>query len=246
MFRFHGFGLLALVALTACGTRAPSVFEGQKNVEIFATASPSPTPSTVTETENALIPDPLPAAEGAFRNTFYYVVFEKDYSTTEPKDTKILDRAGNVLARVTKKFATDLLMEGSGKLIDGRMLNYAGRVNGQSRFHVTRHPFGRGAGNCPLVPFKTIAVDPNQIALGSIVFIDESVGMLLPDGTRHNGVWYAQDTGGAILHDRIDIFIGAKKDSGTLSRQGITHLEGLTVRILKRPDAENCAYQSPE
>lgn len=195
---------------------------------------------------NEVVPDPLPAEEGQFRNTYYYMIYEADYPASDPRTETVLDRNGNVLARVSAKFRKDLLMEGSGKLLDGRVLNYYGRVGGVSRFHVTRHEFGRGAGNCALMPFKTIAVDPSQIPLGSQIYIDETRGMKLPDGSIHNGVWYAQDTGGAILHDRIDIFIGRKKDERTLVNHRITHLKPLTIRILARPNADSCAYQSPE
>jgi len=192
------------------------------------------------------VPDPLPAEEGKFRNTYYYMIYEEDYPANETRDQAVLDRDGTVLAKVSVRFRKDLLMEGSGKLRDGRVLNYHGKIDGVARFHETKHPYGRGAGNCALAPFKTIAVDPNQVPLGSQVYIDETRGMVLPDGTVHNGIWYAQDTGGAILHDRIDIYIGRKKDEMTLVRAGITHMEGLTLRIVSRPDASSCAHQSPE
>lgn len=53
-----------------------------------------------------------------------------------------------------------------------------------------------------------IAVDPNQIPLGSkvlIVFEDEN-------RAKYNGVYTAVDTGGAINGNRIDIFFGDEKE----------------------------------
>ena len=53
-----------------------------------------------------------------------------------------------------------------------------------------------------------IAVDPNQIPLGSkvlIIFEDEN-------RAKYNGVYTAVDTGGAINGNRIDIFFGDEKE----------------------------------
>jgi 3D (Asp-Asp-Asp) domain-containing protein len=180
-----------------------------------------------------------------FRNTYYYLVEETDYSPKDPRDQEVLDPFGNVIALVSAKFKKDLLMEGSGKLLDGRVINYHGKVDETYRFHITTHPMGRGSGNCALVPFKSIAVDPSQIPIGSEVFIDQTVGMILPDGSIHDGVWYAYDTGGAILHDRVDIFVGVRRDAKALSLHGITHMEPLTIRVLKEPDLFSCVFESP-
>ena len=54
-----------------------------------------------------------------------------------------------------------------------------------------------------------IAVDPNQIPLGSkvlIVFEDSS-------RAKYSGVYTAVDTGGAINGNRIDIFFGDEKEN---------------------------------
>jgi 3D (Asp-Asp-Asp) domain-containing protein len=75
------------------------------------------------------------------------------------------------------------------------------------------HAGAKGVGNldslgCRVVAMRTAAVDRNLIPKGSILFIKETVGLLLPDGSRHDGYWYASDTGGAIKGKRIDLFTG--------------------------------------
>ena len=40
--------------------------------------------------------------------------------------------------------------------------------------------------------------DPRYIPRRTRLFIPETVGMRMPDGTLHDGYWYASDTGGAI------------------------------------------------
>jgi 3D (Asp-Asp-Asp) domain-containing protein len=182
---------------------------------------------------------------GEFRNTYYYLIFESEYPD-EPKSESLLTTDGRLITKVTKRFYKDLVMEGSGKLRDGRIANWAAKVDGTSRFHVTRHLWGRGVGNCPLVPLRTIAADPTQIPQGAVVKIDETVGMRLPDGTIHNGVWRAEDVGSAILRDRIDLFVGKKQYAKALSEHGITHLQPLTIHLLELPAADACVYQVPE
>jgi 3D (Asp-Asp-Asp) domain-containing protein len=80
------------------------------------------------------------------------------------------------------------------------------------------HAGGGGAtGNdslgCRPIPMRTIATDPRYIPRRTRVFIPETVGMRLADGTIHDGYWYASDTGGAIKGQKIDLFTGHGRGS---------------------------------
>jgi 3D (Asp-Asp-Asp) domain-containing protein len=183
---------------------------------------------------------PLPGVSARLRNTHYYTLFESDYN--DPVSAPILNPSGAKIATVSPRFKKDLLMEGSGKLKDGRVLNYATSVGGIHRYVVSPNAWGNGVGKCALVPFHTVAVDRRIVPLGSIVYIDETKGMPLPDGTLHDGVWRAEDIGSAIQNDRVDLYIGKRGWNTTLSRYKIKHLQALTVRILALPDGESCAY----
>jgi 3D (Asp-Asp-Asp) domain-containing protein len=75
------------------------------------------------------------------------------------------------------------------------------------------HAGAKGVGvldslGCKVVAMRTVAVDKNIIPKGSILYIKETVGLRMPDGSRHDGYWYASDTGGAIKGPRIDLFTG--------------------------------------
>jgi 3D (Asp-Asp-Asp) domain-containing protein len=153
-------------------------------------------------------------------STYYYVIDEEDFEG-EARTSAVKSMDGEVLALVSPRFKKALLMEGTGVLLDKRILNYVGSKLGTSRFTVIKEPFGRGSTGCSLIPFKSIAVDPKVIPLGSIVKIQETVGMILPDGTRHNGQWFADDIGQIISGRRIDLFIGREKNVSTLKKQGI-------------------------
>jgi 3D (Asp-Asp-Asp) domain-containing protein len=182
---------------------------------------------------------------GKFRNTYYYSVPESMYPNATV-DNVIKDMDDTVLAKVSTAFKKDLDIEGSGRLNDGRIVNFAGIKNKEIRYHVTIHPYGRGVGNCALSPFHTIAVDPTKIALGSVVFIDETLGMKLPDGTLHDGFWKAEDIGGAIKKDRVDLFVGEGDQGSYLEHVGIVTLKALTVRLVTAPPADSCINHDPQ
>jgi len=61
---------------------------------------------------------------------------------------------------------------------------------------------------CKVVAMRTVAVDRAVIPRRTVLFIKETVGMPMPDGSKHDGVWYASDVGGAIKGQRIDLFTG--------------------------------------
>jgi 3D (Asp-Asp-Asp) domain-containing protein len=87
---------------------------------------------------------------------------------------------------------------------------------GRSRFRRARGRFGDGAGGS-LVPFRTLAVDPRKIALGSAVYVPAArgVAITLPDGTvaHHDGWFFAGDRGGAIRGDHVDVFLGVAAEN---------------------------------
>jgi len=177
---------------------------------------------------------------GRFYNSYYYVASEADY-VRHRIDNVIRDMEGKVLARVSTAFKRAVSVEGSGKLRDGRMINYADKVKGEVRFFVTPNPWGTGAGACALEPFRTVAVDPKRIPLGAVVRIDETVGMPLPDGSIHDGLWRAEDIGGAIKENRIDLFVGERAHGPVLDRHQIFYLRALTVRLAAPPPVDSCA-----
>ncbi len=150
---------------------------------------------------------------GAFQLTYYWVTSEDDYPGT--KDTAIYDPACSVLATVTSEFASSLALEGTGRLSDGRVLNYDGSCGcprSPCFFEVDEeHPWGVGVQNRPLIPFRSIAVDSDVIAYGDRIYVVELDGVAMPGESPwgdfvHDGCVTADDTGGAIIGMHIDFF----------------------------------------
>ena len=167
---------------------------------------------------------------GLFQQTFYWLVLETEcLAPPESPAVDIYDPNGNVLATVSEDFACKLGLEGSGKLADGRVVNYWGsgsscvRTTDCSAPYYPSHncyteldgqlyPWGKGVRGRALIPFKSIATDPDVIPYGTIVYIPEWDGYQLPDGTYHDGCVRSDDTGGAIIDDHIDFFAGSEEN----------------------------------
>ena len=175
---------------------------------------------------------------GILKPSFYWVALEtKD---GQAKDQKVLDVGGNILVTISAKFLANLRLEGTGRLIDGRMLNFKARnmlPDGTSdiryRFCGADAPYGYGFNEVPLIPFRSVAIDPKVIPLGSKLYIPEAVGAPLPDGTKHDGFFYASDIGDAIQNQRIDIFTSFGDQSSVFYKVGMAHMKPVTVYLVK-------------
>lgn len=94
-----------------------------------------------------------------------------------------------------------------------------------------------GALNVPVAPRASVATDPNYVPLGAPIFIDHA------DRPEINGLWVAQDTGGAIKGpNRFDTYWGAGSEAvalaGGMSASGealILLPRGVAANALARP-----------
>jgi 3D (Asp-Asp-Asp) domain-containing protein len=157
---------------------------------------------------------------------FYWLALEADYeeqvSPNVPKggacavpanrSVELYTPDGLFFGRVPERYACSLKLEGSGLMRDGRVVNYTGSCKFGygtcfEQLDVTDYPFGRGAGVRPLIPFKSVAVDPRVVRIGEPLYIPEFDGLVLPDGSIHDGCVRADDTGGGIKGRKLDFFV---------------------------------------
>jgi 3D (Asp-Asp-Asp) domain-containing protein len=179
-------------------------------------AAPAPDEPSAADAPAADAPPPGPDAGpgpilGAFILTYYWVTFEADYGGAA--DTTLYDRSCDALATVPSGFADSLVIEGTGRLADGRTLNFAGTCPCAFSPCFTvldaDHPWGTGAGGRALVPFRSVAVDPAVLTLGRRYWVKELAGVTMPGaegGFVHDGCVSADDTGGHIDGMHIDFF----------------------------------------
>lgn len=151
------------------------------------------------------------AEELGFALRFYWLAMQ-DRHLDMFDEQDIYTRGGDLLGTFTEQFLKSLRLEGSGLLSDGRVINYAGscRYGVGTCYEVLdpeTHPYGRGAGRRPLIPFRSVAVDPRLVPIGEPLYIPEFDGMVLPDGTIHDGCVRADDTGGGIKKRKMDFFV---------------------------------------
>lgn len=124
---------------------------------------------------------------GTFKPSFYWGAIEPD--DKEPREVDLKARDGKVLATVTKGFFKALTMEGTGKLVDRRVINFDTRITNPDgtteirwRICPDEAPYGYGKDDRVLLPFRSLAVDPAEIPMDSTIYIPEAKGAVMPDG----------------------------------------------------------------
>jgi 3D (Asp-Asp-Asp) domain-containing protein len=212
---------------------------------------PAPRPAAATAVK---VPQPIdtsvgyeaPKPIGDFSMTFYYVIGEDEVAAkatpkaaggaelasvaTDPDQVTLYQKDCRPIASVSREFATQLEIQGTGQLRDGRVLNVWGACKcGQNRcFTVTASKWGTGGSGRPLQPFRTVAVDPKVIPLGSLLYVPLLEGRVMPGrapwgGFVHDGCVVADDTGGHIDGNRLDLFVGRRGYFLGLSGTGTRH-----------------------
>src|SRR5262245_25448437 len=168
-------------------------------------------PGTPAQCESQVPPGFRPL--GDFEYGFYRILDEASEEWRREERTETLrTRDGHVIARVGARFRRQLDIEGSARLRDGRIVSVEDQVDGRWRFLVVEHaPFGVGAPGYQLVPYRTVAVDPRRIKLGTVLFIPALVGVRLPSGEFHDGFCFAHDTHEG-AGDSITVFAGFNRD----------------------------------
>jgi 3D (Asp-Asp-Asp) domain-containing protein len=160
---------------------------------------------------------------GEFIPTFYRILDESETVWSRGERTaQLLTPEGQLIARVTPAFRRQLDIEGSGRLRDGRIVNIADRLREQYRYLLVRKaPFGLGAPGFQLIPYRTVAVDPRRIKIGTVLYVPSLAGIVLPSGETHDGYCFAHDTGHGITGNRVDLFVGFEDDrDNVLTRSG--------------------------
>ncbi|HEY5933860.1 MAG TPA: 3D domain-containing protein [Kofleriaceae bacterium] len=234
------------VAMVGCSSGASEL-----EVQPPPAASPAPAPAPAPKAVE-------PKVLGKFSITFYYVIGEEEVvprkkPKAEPANDNQADSEGSTelasiapappervtlyqgkscqpIAEVSREFASQLALQGTGKLRDGRVLNVWGNCNCEHSpcFKVTAAQWGTAGTGRQLQPFRTVAVDPKLIKLGSLLHIPLLEGKVMPGrapwgGYVHDGCVVADDVGGGIQGKQLDLFVGRKGWFLGMSGSGGSH-----------------------
>ncbi|HEU5056085.1 MAG TPA: 3D domain-containing protein [Kofleriaceae bacterium] len=161
-----------------------------------------------------VLPRPEPDKKlGSFKLTYYFMAEQEGGK----RAVTLFERKGcKRIAKVSRKDAKQLALQGGGKLEDGRILIYAGRCkcSGAPCYSLAdqSHEWGTGIDDRPLSPFRSVAVDPNRVSIGTVLYIPELDGLTVPGrmpegGHVHDGCVVADDRGGGIKGRQLDLFM---------------------------------------
>ena len=113
------------------------------------------------------------------------------------------DPIGDLIAGAVN--AVNTVVQFAGEAADAIMMK-------ATLYYTGNHGVGdRDSLGCKVVAMRTAAI--GDLPRRTLVFIKETVGLPMPDGSLHDGYWYASDTGGAIKGARIDLFTGNGRGS---------------------------------
>ncbi len=131
--------------------------------------------------------------------TYYWSVFEGDY--VQVIDTNLYRQDGSVIDQVPYAFAQALAHHGNGYLENNELVTDDGWCSVDTNFercysvvdNTLGCQFGVGAeGNC-LVPFRSVSVSQNMFDADTRLYVPELDGVILPNGSRHNGCVFVDD-----------------------------------------------------
>lgn len=162
--------------------------EGNKNILITPTPTPTITVTTLVTPTVTVIATINMTAKPA---VLYKKRIEKELAK------KIVSRGG-----VNREYKVTQTVINKIKPLNMRATAYDLSVQscGKSRNHPE---YGITRTGTRATPKKTVAVDPNTIPLGSLLYIE-----FPNEENKRNGIYVAEDTGSAVKGDIIDIYLG--------------------------------------
>lgn len=202
-----------------CGPRATGI--GASSLP----ASPTTAPPTMTAAP--VTAGPKPTGGRLIHVTLYHLAAQH---CPDPAQVSLPACGGGSIATVSHGFLKSVKMQGSAKLCDGRVVGV--RKLSPLCFVVVPEgfPWGMTASGRAATPFRSIAVDPKVFPLGHWYYVRELDGLSLPppaESKVHDGCVHADDVGGAVKNELVDLFVGphdAVKALGDRVNNGSFHM----------------------
>jgi 3D (Asp-Asp-Asp) domain-containing protein len=183
---------------------------------------------------------------GEFALRYWFLADETRY--TAPHDTTIFDPQCDLIGDVPEQLVDAIAREGRARLEDGRVVEFFGECEcAFSPCFVQlddAHPWGSGLDDRSLAPFRSVAVDPSVIAIGSPLYVEALDGLTMPGeapwgGFVHDGCVFADDAANAFDGETVGLFTA-------LVAQYIALDEALPDTIELRAGGERCGGTSED
>lgn len=187
---------------------------------------------------------------GKYEMRYYWIANEKDHPA-DTKDTIIRNGSCQRIALVSKEFADALCSQGSGKLENGEVLNYAqectcgyecsaGEKVCFAKLDEDTFPYGAGASNNALSPLRSISMAESTLPFGTVVYVSKWDGVMIPSvdglgGSAHDGCFRVDDFGVGSTK-RFNLFVGTEKMKEALA----PILDIATIRFDMEEDSSHC------
>jgi 3D (Asp-Asp-Asp) domain-containing protein len=150
---------------------------------------------------------------GSYQITFYSTIQEMDYPDISKIDS-LKDKEGKLIKAVSAEFYRKLIDQENGKLKDGRLVHLVKTGDEQQYFKTVKNvKYGVGIKNYQLIPYRSVAVNPGEILLGSVLFIPQAAGTPMPDGTFHDGYFLVHDVLSTDNVKKIRIYSGFEEEA---------------------------------
>lgn len=144
-----------------------------------------------------------------------YVIYKDRQSCNFRMKKSFYTPEGKRLQTVCPEEYDRCRLEGSCDVIEnGKVtpIGFVRQVGSQDHWRIydrRRCPYGSGAQNTCLDPFRSVAADMNFWKIGDVIHVPIVEGIELPDGTIHDGFFIVRDTGSAINGPhRFDFYVG--------------------------------------
>lgn len=192
--------LLAGLSASGCGARGSARPAATVSGQLPGSSAPEgPGPTTAAPTGGRTV-----------RVTLYHLAAQP---CPDAAQVALPRCGGGAIATVSSGFLKSAKMQGSAKLCDGRVVSVGKLHPVCFRVAAEGFPWGATASGRPAAPFRSIAVDPKVFKLGRWYYVRELDGLDLPppaEGKKHDGCVRADDTGGAVKGELVDLFVGSR------------------------------------
>jgi hypothetical protein len=154
-----------------------------------------------------------------------YWSFEVEADYPGPDDAVLSSQSCDPLANVPVEFVDRLCITGSGRLVEGSVVNFDGtctcghpclRTGTTACFVLldpAQFPWGMGAASTPIVPLRSLTVDESLIEHGTVLYTPTWDGVEFPardgvGGFVHDGCFRADDAGYGITGHMVALAAG--------------------------------------